>query len=487
MEEHRTNRNEKDRTDQENAPCAEEYASFLIAHCSSLDNSPGAAETATERMAGFFARASYESIPPEAIHEARRCIVDGLGVSLGGCDHPSTKILLQYCRQIDGGKQAQVWGWPDRLPVELAALLNGHQEHVLDFDDTYMPPETNLHTTAAVLPAVLAVAEARRLAGKAVLRAFVLGFDAAARFASALGRNHYSAGWHVTATAGPVGAAVGVGALIGLDGTKLRHAIGTAITHSGGVTAMHGSMCKAYHAGKAAELGARSALLAELGFESAPEPLTHPKGYLNVAASDRAFSRLTDRLGSRYLIRENGFKPYSSGVLTHALIDAMVALRREGLPVDRVERIEAAVNPFVLQATGRKEPKTGLEGKFSAYHCAAVALIDGTARMLQFTDERVNDPQVTALRRKVFLQADEAIPKHECRAAVILAGGSRREKRIAGAVGTAENPLTDEGLAEKFLDLAGPVIGDRSRRVLSLVWSLEGLDDTADLARLLNN
>lgn len=458
---------------------------MLVARNSLLANPPGAEENATDRMAGFFARISYDSFPPEAIHEARRCIVDGLGVSLGGSDHPSTTILLQYCRQIDGGRQAQVWGRPDRLPVELAALVNGHQEHVLDFDDTYMPPETNLHTTAAVLPAVLAVAETRRLTGKAVLRAFVLGFEAAARLASALGKNHYSAGWHVTATAGPVGAAVGVGALIGLDSARLRHAIGTAVTHSGGVTAMHGSMCKAYHAGKAAELGVRSALLVELGFESAPEPLTHPKGYLNVAASDRAFSRLTDQLGSRYLIRENGFKPYSSGVLTHALIDAMAALHREGLPVEQVEKIEAAVNPFVLQATGRKEPKTGLEGKFSAYHCAAVALVDGTARTAQFTDARVNDPQVAALRGKVILQADEAIRKDECRATVDLAGGGRRELHIAHAGGTAENPLSDAGLAEKFLDLAGPVIGDRARRVLALVWSLESLEDVTDLARLL--
>jgi len=76
---------------------------------------------------------------------------------------------------------------------------------------------------------------------------------------------------------------------------------------------MHGSMCKAYHAGKGAELGLRSALMAELGFDSAREPIASPKGYLNVAAGDRAVSRLTDRLGDRYLIRENGYKPMPAG------------------------------------------------------------------------------------------------------------------------------------------------------------------------------
>ena len=443
------------------------------------------ADAVTDRLAGFFVETRYEQIPREAIHEARRAIIDGLGVGLGGADDPSAGILMNYCRAIGGREEAQVWGRPERLPAEFAALVNGQQAHILDFDDTFMPPETNLHATAPLLPALLAVAEQRRLGGKAVLRAFVLGFDAAARLAHAMGRAHYSAGWHVTATMGPVGAAVGAGVLIGLDRVKLRNAIGIAITHSGGVTAMHGSMCKAYHAGRGAGLGLRSALLAELGFNSAPEPITDPKGYLNVAAGDRAVSRLTDRLGERYMILENGYKPYASGVLTHALIDAMVALRQEGVQGSQVEKIEARVNPFVLQATGRTVPGTGLAGKFSAYHCAAVALLDGTARKPQFTDTRVVDPQVVALRRKVTFQPDEAFRKSECRVVVTLAGGGRREKYIPQASGTAGNPLSDKELAEKFTDLAAPLIGYRSGKVLDLVWSLEHLDDAAQLARLL--
>jgi 2-methylcitrate dehydratase PrpD len=303
--------------------------------------------------------------------------------------------------------------------------------------------------------------------------------------AYAMGRAHYSQGWHVTATMGPVGAAVGVGTLIELDRVKLRNAIGIAITHSGGVTAMHGTMCKAYHAGKGAELGLRSALMAELGFNSAMEPITDPKGYLNVAAGDKAVSRLTDRLGSRYLILENGYKPYASGVLTHALIDAMAVLKREGVQGREVEKIEARVNPFVLQATGQVEPRTGLAGKFSAGHCVAVALLDGTARKLQFTDARVTDPEVVALRRKVSFQPDEGFRKSECRVVVTLAGGGKRETHVPQASGTTENPMSDEEMAEKFSDLAAPVIGDRSSRVLDLVWTLDQVDDAAQLAACL--
>lgn len=66
-----------------------------------------------------------------------------------------------------------------------------------------------------------------------------------------------------------------------------------------------------------------------------------------------------------------------------------------------------------------------------------------------------------------------------------LADGSKREKYIPQASGTTENPVSDEGLAEKFKDLAVPVIGDRSGFVLDLVRSPERIDDAVQLAGLL--
>lgn len=442
-------------------------------------------DSVTTTLAQFYAEASTTTIPPAALHEAKRAILDGLAVGLGGADHPSAAILLEYARRLGERPEAQVWGRADRLPAELAALVNGHQEHVLDFDDTFLPEETVLHGTVPVLPAILAVAEARHRTGAEALRAFVLGFDAEARLAMALGREHYLAGWHVTATTGPVGSAVAVGTLIGLRSDQLVNAIGIALTHSGGVTAMLGSMTKAYHCGKAAEAGVRAALLAEAGFDSAPEPLTHPQGYLHVTASDRATHHLTDRLGERWLLLENGYKPYASGVVTHPIIDAMIAFRAQGLDPTTIEVIEAFVNPFVLQVTGQREPKTGLEGKFSAYHCAAVGLLDGVAGKRQFTDDRVRDPEVVGLRRRVVLTPDDSLRKDECRVVVRCRDGTTRTQYIPRASGTADNPLSDGALSAKFLDLALPVLGDRARLLLERVWGLDDVNDVADLAALL--
>jgi 2-methylcitrate dehydratase PrpD len=97
----------------------------------------------------------------------------------------------------------------------------------------------------------------------------------------------------------------------------------------------------------------------------------------------------------------------------------------------------------------------------------------------------VNDPEVVALRRKVTFQPDEAFRKSECRVVVTLTGGGKREKYIPQASGTTANPLSDEGLAEKFTDLAIPVIGDRSTKVLDLIRSLDQVDDAARLTELL--
>jgi 2-methylcitrate dehydratase PrpD len=148
----------------------------------------------TDRLAGFFVETSYEALPPEVIHEGKRCIVDGIGVALGGADHPSAHMLREYCRTLGGKPEAQAWGHMERLPVELAALVNGHQGHILDFDDTFLTAETALHGTVPLLSPLLAIAEQRHLPGKAVLRAFVLGFEAEARLALALGRNHLLGG-----------------------------------------------------------------------------------------------------------------------------------------------------------------------------------------------------------------------------------------------------------------------------------------------------
>jgi len=142
------------------------------------------------------------------------------------------------------------------------------------------------------------------------------------------------------------------------------------------------------------------------------------------------------------------------------------------------------VNPLVISITGVAEPATGLQSKFSVYHSAAVALIDGAARIPQYTDERANDPTVIALRRKVKATIDESLGNDQAEAMVVV-DGARHRAFIEHASGTADNPLSDMALEAKFLANAEPVVGrDRAQQVRDLVRGLDRMVDVKELIQL---
>jgi 2-methylcitrate dehydratase PrpD len=167
------------------------------------------------------------------------------------------------------------------------------------------------------------------------------------------------------------------------------------------------------------------------------------------------------------------------------VIDAVIAIRSQAnIDSALVEAIELRVNPLVLSVTGVEEPATGLQSKFSVYHSAAVALIDGAARIPQYTDQRVSDPAVIALRHKVKATIDESLGNDQAEA-VVITDGARHRAFIEHASGTADNPMSEAALEAKFMANAEPVIGpDRTQQVRELVRELDRLTDVSELVRL---
>jgi 2-methylcitrate dehydratase PrpD len=186
------------------------------------------------------------------------------------------------------------------------------------------------------------------------------------------------------------------------------------------------------------------------------------------------------------MIETNGHKPYACGVVLHPLIDAVIALRnRDAIDPAAVSEINLRVHPLVLSITGVVEPSTGLQSKFSTVHSAAVALIDGSAGVAQYSDAKAADLAVAALRRKVKVVADDTLRKDEAYAA-ITAGGRRHNIHIAHASGTADNPMSDAAIEAKFMANAVPVIGrERAERARDFVQSLETQPDMRTLIELL--
>lgn len=438
----------------------------------------------TQALCEHLARVEYRALPPAAVHAGRRGVLDWLGCALAGSRHPTLDKLVGVLTETSGKPVATVFGRKLKLGLLDAPLANGQAGHVLDYDDTHMGG-TVLHTSSPTLSALFALADRYGATGADFLAAYAVGFEAGVRTGQAAPR-HHDGGWHLTGTLGSIAAGAAAGKLLKLDARQMTHALGIAATQAAGMQQNRGTMCKSFHAGKAAASGVLAALLARQGFDSSREILEGKKGFLRIYSVVAQPGRVVENLGARWEIVNNGHKPYACGVVLHPPIDAMIELAgTAGAEPSAIGSVELRVHPHVISITGVEDPQTGLQSKFSIYHSAAVAYIDRDAGIAQYTDQRALDPAIVALRKKVKVTTDESLRKDEAHATVI-AGGARFAAAVAHASGTVDNPLSDEAMERKFRANAEPVIGRaNAQKVRDVVWGLEKLADVRELTALL--
>ncbi len=438
----------------------------------------------TETLARYALEASYQSFPKEVVHQAKRCFLDLIGVALGGANQPLAKILLKTVQGFGGNSQATVWGHGVKTSVAQAALVNGAMAHALDYDDTHV--RAMGHPSAPLIPALLAVGEWKGASGKAALEAFIAGFEVETRIGEGMGVRHYNRGWHATATFGRFGAAVAAGKILGLDLEQMKQAMGLAGTQAAGLRLVFGTMTKPFHPGKSAFDGVLSAVLAQRGFTCAPNIIEGKKGYLEALGDDSRLEPMVKDLGKKYEVLNNTFKPYAACLFTHPTIDALIQMRNKyRLRPEEVEEISCDVARFCLDAAGQAEPKTALAGKFSVYYCAALALAEGVAGEDMFTDRKVLDPQMVALRKKVKARGVPGYKDTEAKVTVTTKEGKTYSIYVDIPKGDPRNPPTDKEMEEKFRSLtAGVFAQPKMDRLVKTIWNLEKLGNIRQLIRL---
>jgi len=438
----------------------------------------------TEKLARFAVETSYRSFPKPVVHQAKRCFLDLLGVALGGSQQPLGKILVKVAKDFGGKPQATILGHGLKTSVMNAALINGAMAHALDFDDTHIGSIG--HPSAPVIPAVLAVAEWKGLSGKSALEAFLLGFEVETRIGMGLGPKHYERGWHNTSTYGRFGAAVAAGKLLGLSLGEMKQAMGLAGTQAAGLRLVFGTMTKPFHPGKSAFDGVLSAILAQRGFTCAPNILEAKKGFVETLGVHSKLEPMVKNLGKTYQVLKDTFKPYAACLLTHPTIDAIIDMRNKyDLRPEDVENIQCDVARFCLDSAGQVEPKTGLAGKFSTYYCAALALAEGVAGEDMFTDRKVLDPKMVALRKKVKARIVPRFKDTEAKVTITTKGGKKYSAFVDRPKGDPRNPPTDRELEDKFRSLAAFVLPQRKiDSLVKTIWRLEKVSNIRELIRL---
>jgi 2-methylcitrate dehydratase PrpD len=440
----------------------------------------------TSSLAKYAATLQFADLPEAVVHEAKRALIDHIGVAVAASGEPSVDALVRVSARLAGSGSYTVIGRRETASMPYAALTNGFAAHLLDYDDTFNPGDTTVHGSAPVWPVIFGLAEDKSVSGRDALAAFVAGFETECRVGRAAGDAHYEIGWHVTGTVGHLGAAAAAGRVLGLSPHTLTMALGSAGTQSAGLKSVYGTDGKPLHAGKAAMDGLLSAVMAEEGMTSSTDIVEGPRGLLAVMSTDPAPAKLLEDLGAQWHLLANGYKAYPNGSLTHPAIDAVLELRAQhGFAAADVKRVRAKVNSKAATVTGKVDPRTGLDAKFSLTHAVAVALLARRPQPEHFSDSAAVNPEIAAVRDLVDVVSDSATGKRAAEVTVELADGTSVTCHIANNKGTPDNPLSDDELTEKFTDNVAPALGaDVAGELAAACWAAEDVDDFAKIVRL---
>jgi len=244
-------------------------------------------------------------------------------------------------------------------------------------------------------------------------------------------------------------------------------------------------MCKSFTPGRTAQNGYLAALLAASGFDSAKRAIEGDKGLAMVMTGRPAEQEILQGLGERFEIMHNIYKPFACAIVSHAAIDGALRLRNlHGFAADQVGQVDLLVSPPTLALAGKRDPRTGLESKFSVYHGVALALLHGDADPRRFEDADALDPALAALRARVTAKTDARLAKDQAEVSITLADGRELKTRVEHAVGSLVNPMSDADLDEKFRGLCGGVLPkEKIERLLELCRDCERLADASVIAQ----
>ena len=422
--------------------------------------------TAIEDLAGLLVSIGQESVPPQVLQSARRCLLDALGCGLYGASLPEGRGAIAALAQMSGTS-------PDAgLPADTAALAGGFFCHLRELDDVHY---AILHPGAVCVPAALAVVDRLRPTLGDVLWALVAGYEAMVRVAKGQNYlNHRRLGWHGTGTCGPFGAAVAVSRLLKLDHRRLAWALGLAGSRTGGTWAfaVDGAMSKRLHPGLAARDGVTAAYLAQEGITGPLHVLeADDGGFYQTTSEGWDLAEVTRGWNEEWAISATEFKWYAACKSAHAPLEAAKIIHRKattGSPLGpRIRKIHVKVNRVGYAMAGRGYRQDSItSAQLSIPYGVAVALSGGEGDIGDYTPEQVARPDLFALASKVEVSPSEEMDRlraiqHKVPGEVTVEwiDGTTSREYVEDPKGSRLQPLTTDELVVKFRRLAEPSIG----------------------------
>jgi 2-methylcitrate dehydratase PrpD len=444
-------------------------------------------------LAAKIEKTGFRDLPPDAVREVKRHLLDVLGVMLAGYKTALGDQILAFVKGMRTCGEATIVGEGEKVPPFYAALVNASAGFHLELDDVHRTSHT--HPGITTIPAALAIAETTSATGMDLIAAINAGYEAQIRIGQAVSPSIFLSRVVLPCSLlGSFGAAASSCRLLNLTAEKITQALGNAATLtplSIFETYKSGTAAKEFMMGWTGSVGLLSALMAKENIGGPPTAIEGPLGFARAAADQFDLGKIETETPFYQAIIGTGIKPYACCRQHHSAVDAALEVRRNYHPkFDEIDQITDRT--FSVASRGNEtKPQTIAAAKYSAPYIIALALVEGKVWREQFSEEMIRDTRLCALADKVRVHLDpdlEALydEKWPSIIEVRMKNGSVYTARCDLPKGEPEAAMTDGELEEKFFSLAAETVGvNQARAIVEMVWDLERVRDLNDLTSLL--
>ncbi|HHD0454685.1 TPA: MmgE/PrpD family protein [Campylobacter coli] len=416
----------------------------------------------SEILADFIFNLQYENIPDAVVQRAKELMLDSLGTAIAASKEECVLNAFKAFENLSTEKNTPVWVNDKKLDPIYAAMLNGIASHALDFDDTHT--EAILHASAILTPLCLSYGFHISKDAKKIIKAFIVGWEVAARVGIASKGTFHKRGFHTTAIAGIFGSVSASAVLLDLSKQQIINALGLAGSFASGINEFlsNGSNSKVLHIANAIKNGI---LVVNFAKNNMSGPLSIFEGRDNIfkcfgIEQECDKTELDKGLGEIWQSMQVSIKPYPSCHFAHGLIDCAIALKNDGLKADEIKSIRCFVDEvpisFICDPLEAKyTPNSAYEAKFSMPFLMALGFFDGKITLKSYQDLKRKEVLEFAQKITYEKRKSQGFPKYfPGHMEAILQDGKVICKDVFINKGNFDNPLSFEELKDKFINNA---------------------------------
>jgi 2-methylcitrate dehydratase PrpD len=425
--------------------------------------------------------------------------MDVIGLALAGAATPFGHSTRAAAIALSPPGPCRILGTGERVGVTTAAFANGAFSQALEFDDTHN--ESIVHMSSPAVAAALALSEiSHPLSGRDLITAIALGNEISCRVGSVASGQFHKRGFHPTGLFATFGAAYLASKLLGLDAHQMAQAAGISGSFASGLLQcwVDGTQTKFLHPGWAAQSGITATILARTGTTGPAEVFEGRFGlfasHLQDQEQPRNYGRIRDGLGSYWESRNASFKPFPAAHVLHPYLSAILRLRdKHHIHPSDVDRIDCPVTAFIVGIVcepleEKFAPASDSHGRVSLQYSLAEALTLGSLGENAYHEESLRDPAILALAKRVHYFVDPNYPgpgRFKGEVTITLKDGRSFHELEEYNRGSAENPMSDEEIRDKFDENASGFLSvDARNRLADEIARLELLEDASSLVTL---